>query len=685
MGAHKEYPVGSYQWQKRAASRHLHRTTKNGVKVPKFPDRPFVGVDGEGGNRVIDGVKRHQYQLLRAGKAELFNDDGSALSTVQCLRFISDLPPGVIYVGFFFDYDTAMIVDGMSVEKKDRLYHPNLRRRKNDPNSYWPVDYGVFQIDHRENKELKIRRRLSVEGAKPEYTDWVTIMDVGSFFQCTFVKALEDWFTEDEFVPVIERIAEGKNMRSEFQELTAHTRAYCRLEVQMLEKLMERFREVCNTVNLKPAKWEGPGYLVSSVMRREGFPRNQDIELYRTPIGGIVTDMANRAYYGGRFEAGGFGHFEGPIYQYDINSAYPAIYGQLPCLIHGKWHRFIGDDHDVLAGSGLYLTSCLFDHSDEAYYCGLPVRTKNGTIVFPRQGNGIYWGHEIQAALPHLRAFEAIMGVRYEKLCDCDPFSWVPAIYEERKRIGKGARGVPLKLVLNSTYGKLCQSIGSAPYANPIYASLITSLVRTQLYRACMASHNPALPGLGTLMLATDGIFTTDPRDLPIGTGLGEWELTVHDNMFIVQSGLYFLANKAPKTRGINRHRVVALESQFRHTWDKYYQEMEATGRESTDRCTVPVPGQSFVSHPLALARNKPETACQWVEEVRDVRFDWYSKRTTKIPNREGLLLSGRGLLTGPKNGHFKDTNHAYSKSIGGTSLAREVSRFQPDWNFGPL
>jgi len=50
--------------------------------------------------------------------------------------------------------------------------------------------------------------------------------------------------------------------------------------------------EVCNTRQPEPAKWEDAGYLVSSVMRREGFPRNQDIELYRTSIGGIVTAMA---------------------------------------------------------------------------------------------------------------------------------------------------------------------------------------------------------------------------------------------------------------------------------------------------------------------------------------------------------------------------------------------------------
>src|ERR1700760_3737709 len=76
--------------------------------------RPFVGVDGEGGN-----VPHHEYLLLRAGNAKL--ETGRPLTSLECLAFLSDLPSDKSYVGYFFDYDVTMILRGLPEERIRRL------------------------------------------------------------------------------------------------------------------------------------------------------------------------------------------------------------------------------------------------------------------------------------------------------------------------------------------------------------------------------------------------------------------------------------------------------------------------------------------------------------------------------------------------------------------------------------
>ncbi len=50
-------------------------------------------------------------------------------------------------------------------------------------------------------------------------------------------------------------------------------------------------------------------------------------------------DLANMAYYGGRFEITRTGLLDQPVYEYDIGSAYPDGMRYLPCLEHGRWEK----------------------------------------------------------------------------------------------------------------------------------------------------------------------------------------------------------------------------------------------------------------------------------------------------------------------------------------------------------
>lgn len=622
----------------RKRDRHANRETL----------KPFAGVDGEGGN--VHG--RHEYMLLRAGRQSRTNPDG--LTWQECLGFLADLPRNRIYVSFFFDYDVTKMLQSLPRERLGRLLDRDSRPVGPDKSRLLAVDIPGFQIDYLPGKEFRVRRSYEDK----THGKWLIISDVGSFFQTSFVTALRGWFPEEEYRTVIDKIAEGKEQRNSFGRLTEYEDKYNLLEIVMLEKLMERFRAVTLSLDLKPAKWQGPGNLVVAQFRRVGLPRSRDVPLFAERPD--LVAMANDAFYGGRFEASTFGEVPGPIYQYDINSAYAATYQSLPCLLHGEWTPVSEQPRD-----GIYVGAVQFHDRSRRQWGAFPVRTKLGSIVFPRQAQGVYFSPELEYGRQLGIDITWDRGFSYRGRCECRHFEWVPELFAERKRLGKDAKGKVLKLVLASTYGKLAQSVGRPPYANPIWASLLLSTVRAQLARAALS--NARGDGSDVVMLATDGLFCREPRNLPVGAALGEWELTEHEGIFIVQSGVYFLPDKSPKTRGVPQRKVVQHTWDFYETWLKYLRGGELNA--------VKVELNNFIGLRLGLAWNRPELVGQWIDTQRSISFDWTTKRVYQ--KREQSYV-----MTTPPHGHRTLLSQPYSKAIGQLSnnVLRAGMEDRPDW-----
>jgi hypothetical protein len=645
--------------QDRRLSRHRNRILRQ--------DLPFRGIDGEGGD--IDGS--HEYLLLRAGEFVL--DLGHPLNYWECLPFLCDLPKDRIWVSFFFDYDVTMMLRKLPRERLRRLLDVDCRRIPGRPCSSFPVDFGPYQIDYMPRKELRVRRRPPRGGKEP----WTIIHDTGSFFQSSFVVALKRWFGETldtgQWVPetpmighIIERIAEGKAQRNEFGAVTEYERQYNQLEIHMLERMMEKFRSMCNQLDIRPSKWQGPGNLVSAVFRQEKLPPNRAIALFDTHQDLML--LANAAYFGGRFEPPYFGEIPGPVYQYDLNSAYANTYRTLPCLVHGTWNA---QKRLPAAGSGIYLAEVTFNHPPGMSLGTLPIRTQKGSLIFPMSGKGVYWSTELDIARKHGVALTPHKVYKYVNHCNCSHFDFVYRMYNLRKTLGKDGKGLVLKIILASTYGKLAQSVGCAPYSNPIWAGLIVSLVRAQLINAALQRDG----GHDVLMLATDGMFTRQDRSLDTGPELGQWSVTKHESMFIVQSGVYFLPHKKPKTRGIPQSRVIEHEDDFRRVWAEFL-----AGKELHP---VSIPLRVFIGLRLALQRNKPELAGQWIDmednddgehAAKKVTFDWSTKRVfTEIVDTY--------VRTGPIMGSPLLESVPYNRIIGGIrSAERLLTADQPDW-----
>ena len=230
------------------------------------------------------------------------------------------------------------------------------------------------------------------------------------------------------------------------------------------------------------------------------------------------------------------------------------------------------------------------------------------------------------------------------RCCDCRPFAFVPEVYQVRLKHGSSTKGYPLKLGLNSLYGKLAQRCGRGPYHDAVAAGLITAITRASLIEA--VGHDPE----AVIMLATDGVYSTRPLPLSISTTkeLGLWEHKVKPDLFIAQPGIYWspselkagggeagpsdVENKL-KSRGVNRSVIGGAAPRFYNAFNELMTLLQQSNgaRELMLRerlfPTVPVSIHVFYGCRLALARGKPYLAGTWRDEIRQESFEWNTKR----------------------------------------------------------
>jgi hypothetical protein len=232
--------------------------------------RPFMAIDGEGGG--TDELGRQNYFLMVAsgqtpGEQRILDRDGKPLSTRDCLEFILSLPPDPILVGYGVGYDSTQILRGIKPPTLRQILYP--RQGKNGPcYTYW----GDYAIAYQQGQYFRAAR-IDRSGPKPDIVKGScrTIYETLGFFQCSFVKAIENWGIGDEEERAI--IAANKMQRDVFLQLTDAIIGYCKLECRYLATLMSEFREVCATAGILPKQWSGAGWLASALLDKHGIPK----------------------------------------------------------------------------------------------------------------------------------------------------------------------------------------------------------------------------------------------------------------------------------------------------------------------------------------------------------------------------------------------------------------------------
>jgi hypothetical protein len=648
------------------------------------PPRPFLAIDGEGGG--TDALGRQLYLTMVAADAfgeeeRIVHRNGEALTTPDCLDFLLGLPPTskAILVAYGLGYDATQILRRMPPRKLREVINP--RQGKNGP---IPVFWRDYAITYQQGQYLRIAR-IDRSGPKPKVLKGSsrTVYETLGFFQSTFIKAITDWNTGTEAERAI--IAANKEIRDQFTMLTPEMIEYCTLECRHLAMLMTEFREVCYAAGIRPERWAGAGWLATAMLKQHGAlkrpltarekaeaaerkpSRNSRPSARRRPERDREFDAAaNLAYYGGRFEISRIGFIPGPVYAYDIKSAYPAAMLQMPCPLHTRWKH--SRRRRLPANGELYLAKVTFAHPAGSVWCGFPFR-QNGGLFWPFCGTGWYWSVEIEAARQHLRA--DILRVHdvwiAERCCDCSPpYEWISELFAERQRLGESTKGYPIKLGLNSLYGKRAQRSGRGPYHDAVEAGLITAITRAQIIAAVAQD-----PG-AVVMVATDAIFSTRPLKLDVGKGLGQWEEKLWPDLFIAQPGVYFspaklqsnttaAAVEGVKSRGVKRSVIGKAAPQFLRTFEEWIELLHRPGAlelalsEPRQIPSVPVTVRLFYGNRLALARGKPYLAGRWSDETRHETFEWDTKR-----DRTRVVLNDRSLTTFPRTLSPFDESEGY-------------------------
>ena len=679
----------------------VHKTRSAARQEPKH----FIAIDGEG---VTDQNGEHRYVMLRCGEHYLAND-GAHLHFGEILEFLwscfeADYSATACpaYVGFYLGYDWGQWLRSLPEHRARMLLDPDkiaLRKRTAGPHRPpFPVRYEGWEFDYLPGKRFQFRpeARTAISTATTKNrrgyeTPWCYVCDVGSYFQSSFLKAINPHgnpnavCTQDEY----NLIADGK-IRRQSAEFDAGMIEYNRLECEVLARLMRQLAEGMAQEALRPQRtaWHGPGQLAQLWMGKIKTPKGAAI---REAAPQPVRDAARGSYYGGWFEVFHHGPV-GPIaWGYDVNSAYPYIMSRMPCLLHGTWH------HTVERDGGRLLTWAGKDAIGEAGELafmraevsgGHPLvgamlhRNPSRTILRPRKTAGWYVAGELAAALratfiDKLRLFETW---RFEPGCDCPPpLAPLTELYNGRLAVGKATpAGQARKLVYNSVAGKLQQSVGEPAYANPIYATLITSGCRSLI---CDAIHTHPRAFADLLMVATDGVvFKSRHPALELDPArLGAWSETPHENLSLFMPGVYWddasreriARGEAPvfKSRGIAAKDLAKQIPAIDKAW----------AGSRWPKMTLNVSFQ-LVSPKQALARGKWDTCgmvisadnpATWIKgkrPVREISADPKHKRIAHKPGPSRPYATGAELWSLPYDGTFGDELRVFMQDQFGDS-----------------
>ncbi len=510
--------------------------------------------------------------------------------------------------------------------------------------------------------------------------------DIAQFFYGTLESAVQEWLPDQEKrTDLIDasRFGSGESWSASqaweyIEENYQDIRKYAKEDAIITRDLWREATRVGESLDIPMGRPYSTGYLAESYLNSE---------LGQKPGLGPkeVYPMAWDAYRGGRFEIlkrGDVGEVAGP----DINSAYPYVLSNLPDPKTLTW--YVAEDATIdqirEAEYGFVNATVTTDSTRPIQ----PFAVKMNDEKRVRQGGKLKYPALTRQEITTIKPiFE--LAHEYDYLDDyyihsavlatdsqhADfPFDFIPQKYHERKTYAADGRDkleLFLKIVLNSMYGKMCQTtpkrrpndqkeyileeyetfvtdqqippdlreifdggiiekLEAGAWFNPFLASYITGMTRHELHSRILEY------GLedNTIMLATDSImverepfeksgFAADlvPDDsVPYREQLGMWDYDYQGKAFVVGAGVYEvdMGDKVKtKTRGFKE---ADLDGRLR-------EEIERVSDAIDIRTNRPVTAKEAIWHGQSLS-----DVSTFTDFERELRADMDDKRVWDGP-----------------------------------------------------
>lgn len=514
----KRYDQG--RAQQRAEKRH-----------EKYLEKPFVAWDGEG-SEVPDGVPQ---PFMLFGNSNGLSVEAEELTTDQCLDLIMQGDDQVINFSFAFNYDVNQILWQLPQSKMNRL----IKRGR--------VRYGKYLIEWVPGKWFQVKR---LQGRK-----CIKIFDSWHFFNCALVTddpknpgALDKYNigTPEER----KYLADMKKARPTFTWAEIEeVKKYWTLEGRLMVQLMEYIRTLFADAGMYITSWHGPGAVARYMLNGHQVKKAQNDTRRNHPR---VWIAARYAFSAGHFEQFRAGLYDGPVWNYDIHSAFPYAIQFLPDLNKGHWEHTYNVDRNRIDPYEFAIYQIDYSGRDRGVYYPHPLfrRLRNDNICWPAKVRGWYWSPEADLVKddPHAEIKEAWIfhsdGTK--------PMAWIADIYDTRERLKSMGNPMeyPFKLGMNSCYGQFAQRAGwenqrnpgPPPYHQLEWAGYITSMCKWMVHRVAIWCYEQN----SLVTIDTDAVCSTvriPDGVLPNGVGnnLGQWEETRHDGILLWQSGFYWL------------------------------------------------------------------------------------------------------------------------------------------------
>jgi len=674
MAATGFYHKGYTPAQQRRVKTRRQRENRAENRTNDLLDKEVIVWDGEG--MKLSGPHKAQHYVLFGCSARPMSPlvidgphDRLKFEDIAdyCLSVVREYPDA-IHLGYFFKYDQNMIIWSLPWPAKQVLYsRGSCMVTRNGAKYYVRCIFG---------KTMRITR-VRPDGEKLS----ILIEDFAPFFASSFVKAYETLFPTPTNPENWAVVVQGKKDRAvtEYKDLLNVTR-YWRAEIMALHELAFEFRRIMFEGGFMLSQWHGPGALANYIRRNNGLLEHEwgGKEQQLSPS---LHDAVKGAYFGGHFEQYRVGHIMGPIHSYDVNSAYPAAFCEIPSLREGgewvhvgaipmdEWYK---PGNKMRTSFGVFRVEYRLYQADDRPFPNkspqpLPHRGPDKTITYPPITNGWYWSPEVAATATMLKGMPPTVA----SFKIVDGWVWKPAnenewpwedlmmeLYTRRKGLkrNKNPAQMGFKLGMNSLYGKYAQRAGGkekAPSSHTLpIAGYITSACRAKVMRLIHAT-GP----LNAIAVETDGIYTTcgpddmrSPQYFPLSDKLGDWSHTVYDEMIILQNGVYLLRKgdkwEKPKTRGINATHFMNADGETDpepileylrscgpdHRWTP----LKFEGKEgfiglgtAIARCTKRTITGKFSTNPFKAS----DLHCTWVTESKEMDLEGRNSKRAHLPN----------------------------------------------------